>query len=957
MERELRFIIRFRNASRQAFRRLQRDLGRAAKESRVVSRGLAAVAAGLRAVAVAGKTAFRGALVGLRSVGAVLARARTLLTSFGTALAAIGIGVGLAATVSTLAEFEFALARVQAITGETGIGLQALEETIRELGATTIFTARQAADAARLLGQAGFAATEIVQALPGTLNLAVAGAIDLASAADLVAANVRGFNLSAREANRVADVLAKVSTSANTNVLELGQGLKFVAAVATQTGISIEESAAAIGALSDAGLKGTIAGTGLRRVLVGLQAVTPKGEKALDRLGLTVDGVRERLTGPNGLNAVVQDLAERQIGVTEAFDLFGLRGGPTILTLARMAERFGSLTAAAEASRGEAQRIADIIGDTLQVDLLRLRSALEELILQQGNFRDGFRGIIQTTTGVIQALNGTLNPLDENAERYQDIADQVLEFVNAAKDVGTVIKNVTVPVLKALAFISRQVIAETARLSQAFNFAVDAARRFTPVGRLLGLVFGEADEGARRAERSLSLLNERLEDSSKLIADIGDVEFEENLIEALPLVETRIERIEQAAENARRKLEETTDPVQVRALEMALAAANQELAELEGLAERGRAAQDRLDRIRQTTEQVANEFDALGERFNAAVAELGTGAIETSLEDTRFQISQLSLGEGAAADVQRAVNEAVRAAGLQEVAPEALRTQIASIDELIEKNQERLRQADQLDQAEVDAISVAIEGLRRRREEVTGLIDDRRGLRAELVAQITELEQLRQAQKAQGDEAKDLQEGLKRGLTTITDELNRAFREGEFNARRFFASLLQQISSRALQNAISNLSQSLAGIAGGEGGGGLSLSNIFSAPGSASGGGNGGGSSSAGAFGQILGVVSGLFSKGGFAERPPATAIVPAAAFRDARRFQFGGAVTGQDTIPALLRPGERVLTPEEQAAGAGITVNFNFPRGTDVDAFKRSQGQIGAQVAATIQRAQRRNL
>ena len=189
-------------------------------------------------------------------------RARGMVVGATGAMARGFTAVGAAATVAiadsirVFASFESSMLRVKAITGATGQEFEDLTNLAKELGATTAFTARESAEAMGFLAQAGFDVKEINEALPRVLSLAAAGQLELASAADITASVLRGFSLTADESGRVADVLAASASSANTSVQEMGEAFKFAGPVASAMGISIEEAAAALGVLWNAGLKG-----------------------------------------------------------------------------------------------------------------------------------------------------------------------------------------------------------------------------------------------------------------------------------------------------------------------------------------------------------------------------------------------------------------------------------------------------------------------------------------------------------------------------------------------------------------------------------------------------------------------------------------------------------------------------------------------------------------------------
>lgn len=334
--------------------------------------------------------------------------------------------------VTTMVQFEDSLAAVGAVTRASDKEMLSLEKTARSLGATTRFSASQAAEGMRFLGMAGFETSDIIEAMPGLLDLAVAGALELGSAADITSNIMSGFGLEAEEAARVADVLAGASSSANTNVEQLGEGMKFVAPVAAALGISVEDTAAAMGVLSDAGLQGSMAGTGLRRVLSELANTTPQAQKALESYGLTVEQLNPATTS---ITEIVNQLAEVGLDATDAFTIFGDRGAPAILALTSQTTRLGQLTNEFQKLEGRAKEMADVMGDTLSGDLKILRSSVEELVLslnEELGLTESLRSATQAATEFIRGISGdsvergisgTIARIDELNERLETLGE------------------------------------------------------------------------------------------------------------------------------------------------------------------------------------------------------------------------------------------------------------------------------------------------------------------------------------------------------------------------------------------------------------------------------------------------------------------------------------------------------------------------------------------------------
>lgn len=185
----------------------------------------------------------------MSALGGVMVGVGTTLTK-GVTLPILGIGTAIA---KTSMDFEYQMSRVSAISGAIGDDLAMLEEQAKELGRTTQFSALQVAEGMEVLGSAGFNAIEIYEAMPGLLDLAATDNIELANAAEIASTALRGFGLEAGDVGHIADVLARSAADTNASVESMGYSFKYVATVAEAADISLEETAAAIGILSDAG--------------------------------------------------------------------------------------------------------------------------------------------------------------------------------------------------------------------------------------------------------------------------------------------------------------------------------------------------------------------------------------------------------------------------------------------------------------------------------------------------------------------------------------------------------------------------------------------------------------------------------------------------------------------------------------------------------------------------------
>lgn len=324
------------------------------------------------------------------------------LAPLATLLPAVGAGVAGAFAVGNIKDFTAEMARVHAILRPTDEQLAELTETARALGATTQFSAAEAAQAIVFLGQAGFKADQILQALPATLNLAAIEALDLGTAADIASNVLSGFRLPVEDTTRVVDVLARSSNIANTNVVDMGEAMKFVAPVAASLDQPLEILAASVGVLGNNAIKSTSAGTGLRTILVSLAAPTDKAREALERLGLTTDQVNP---ATNDLSTIIRRFADANLNAADAAAIFGREALSSVLALTANADQLDEYNQSLIQASGTAKESANIIADTLTGDLASLGSAAAEVALQIGDrgLEQSLRDLTQTGTNFLRS--------------------------------------------------------------------------------------------------------------------------------------------------------------------------------------------------------------------------------------------------------------------------------------------------------------------------------------------------------------------------------------------------------------------------------------------------------------------------------------------------------------------------------------------------------------------------
>ena len=340
---------------------------------------------------------------------------KSMTRNISAPLAAIGGGAVMAA-----ANFEKSMNKVKAISGATGKDFDRLKNQAKDLGKTTQFSASQAADAMGFLGMAGFDTEQIMAAMPATLDLAAAGGLELAQAADIASNVLSGFGAEASEMGRFSDVMAAGFTNSNTSLEQLGTAMAYVAPVASGMGLSLEETTAAIGKLSDAGIQGSAAGTSLRGILAQLSQKS-------DALGVSVfDSAGKMLP----LENILEQMKTKGHSASKIMEVFGNKAGPGMLALLKVGGKgLNELTQKLETSGGTAKNIADTQMEGLAGTMTRLKSQLEGVAIQFGEMLlpamekvaavvsnvltwfsklDGSTKTIIITVGILAALAGPL---------------------------------------------------------------------------------------------------------------------------------------------------------------------------------------------------------------------------------------------------------------------------------------------------------------------------------------------------------------------------------------------------------------------------------------------------------------------------------------------------------------------------------------------------------------------
>ena len=380
------------------------------------------------------------------------------------------IGVGVAAA-KVGGDFEAQMSRVKAISGATGDTFEQMKQQAIDLGAKTAFSAKESAAGMENLASAGFSAQEIMKAMPGLLDLAAVSGGDVALASENTATALRGFGLEASEAGHVADVFARAAADTNAEVGDMGEALKYVAPVANSMGISLEETAAAIGIMSDAGIKGSQAGTTLRGALSRLARPTKAMQDTMDNLGVSfydADGKMKPLkTQVELLKKAFEGLTpeQQQNALVTLYGQESLSGMMALID--KGPDSLGKLTKSLKDSDGAADDMARTMQDNMNSSIEQMFGAFESAaIVIQKILAPSIRKVADAISGLV--------------EKFVSAPESTQRLVVA---IGAI-----VAAIGPLIFMIGSVIIWINRVKVAFKALSESSKLFSGLSKAMGLL-------------------------------------------------------------------------------------------------------------------------------------------------------------------------------------------------------------------------------------------------------------------------------------------------------------------------------------------------------------------------------------------------------------------------------------------------------------------------------------
>lgn len=462
------------------------------------------------------------------------------LEALGRKLLEIGKSV-----IATGEQFTASMSEVGAISGATAEEMELLEQTAREYGATTKFSASESAQALKYMALAGWDTQQSIESLGSVLDLAAAGNMDLARASDIVTDYITAFGLSAQDSSHFVDVMAYAMSNSNTNVEQLGEAYKNCAAGAGAMGYSVEDVTAALMTMANAGIKGGEAGTSLNAVMTRLATDTKGCATALEEYGVYIYDSEGNM---KSMSSILESLAQTWQGLTqeEQANLGKMIAGQNQLNafqtmMAGLSDKakeagasFSDYTKALEECDGTSEGMAKTMSDNLSGDLKTMQSAFEELALKiYDSGETPLRDLVKfVTNSVVPALDTLINHMDIIVPIFVAAATAVGSY-KAALGIQSIIAGVTQATTALTAAETAETAAtEGAAVAQGTLNTVQAANPIgllvAAIGLLVGgltaytAITGQAAESTDEYVKSLSKAEKAIDDCNKQLDSAED---------------------------------------------------------------------------------------------------------------------------------------------------------------------------------------------------------------------------------------------------------------------------------------------------------------------------------------------------------------------------------------------------------------------------------------------------
>jgi TP901 family phage tail tape measure protein len=381
---------------------------------------------------------FRAGLAGIGTSFGMFTSSTILFAS-----AVYGVGSALKSSIQAGAEFESQMDRVNAIMDASGANTIRLTEEVRSLAENTVFTAREVSDGLMYLGMAGLKTEDALTALEPSLRLASIGMLDMGTTADIVTNIMVGMGLEAGQISEIVDDMATAITNSNMDVRQLGNAMSYVAPLAREADISLQEITASLEVLHNTGIKASRAGTAMRTSMLSLLAPTAEAMEVLQRYGIQVDDNSGRM---RNWTELLTEMANAQMTLSDIEAIVGKRQAAGLKAMidsakateaaAEKAKKLGIevgksaselkvLTQQLHENAGAAKIMQSIMEDNLRGDWLKLQAAIEEKYLEFYDMnKEELRYLVQAATDFVKSLD-----IKDINEQFRTMAGWIAEIV------------------------------------------------------------------------------------------------------------------------------------------------------------------------------------------------------------------------------------------------------------------------------------------------------------------------------------------------------------------------------------------------------------------------------------------------------------------------------------------------------------------------------------------------
>lgn len=410
----------------------------------------------------------------LGTLGAATAAAAGAIGAVGTAVA------GLSAKMA--ADFHESMQESIAVMGDVSATMRdELAGAAREVARTTVHSHEAAAESFYFLASAGLTAKESIAALPLVADFASAGALEMADATDYATDVAQAFGIEAENLARVTDALTGTFTQHNQTARGMGEAMSYVAPIASGLGITLEETATAIGIMGDAGIKGTKAGTSLRMALARLSKPPAAAASVLDRLGVSV---RDSSGQMRSMADIIRDLNKAGATTADVMEIFGVRAGPAMqVLLDQGGDALDQQTKKLLEMKGITKEVADTQAQTFNKQLKITKDRIKDVGITIGD------ALLPSLSGMLKRMNPVIDAVGRFVSGLSDAQIRMASFAST----GLTIVGILGMINPALGAVAAAVVGLAAAWKSNLGGIRDATQR----------VMGAAETQIRRIQIAL----------------------------------------------------------------------------------------------------------------------------------------------------------------------------------------------------------------------------------------------------------------------------------------------------------------------------------------------------------------------------------------------------------------------------------------------------------------------